>query len=74
MPVGKSHSSVELSFLSSEKVVTAAQAVAPSGDSVGDAIRLIAQSASTESGGLAEPRPAGRRAAARRRDGMVESL
>ena len=34
------------------KLVTAAQASAPSGDSVGDAMRFNAHSASTDSGGL----------------------
>ncbi len=38
------------------KLVTAAHASAPSGESVGDAMRLIAHSASTESGGLAAAR------------------
>ena len=50
-PVGNSHSSVRLSFVSIAKDVTGAQATRPSGESVGLPMRLICQSAVTSSGG-----------------------
>ncbi len=52
------------------KLVTAAQARAPSGDSVGAAMRFSAHSASTVSGGLRRVPPATRRVLARERAGM----
>ena len=73
-PVGNSHSSVLLSFFAMSKLVTAAQASAPSGDSVGAATRLIAHNASTVSGGLRFVAPAARRALARERAGIGGSL
>src|SRR5258708_7403182 len=70
-PVGNSQSDVLLSFFSMSKRVTALHAHAPSGDSVGVPMRRMAQSASTERGGL---RFARRRVVPRGERGIVESL
>ena len=74
LPVGNSHNSVLLSFFAMSKLVTAAQARAPSGDSVGAAMRFSAHNASTVSGGLRRVPPATRRVLARERAGMGKSL
>src|SRR4051812_46016390 len=50
--VGKSHNSVRPSLLSMSYAVTAAHAVAPSGESVGAPTRLTAHNASTLNGCL----------------------
>jgi len=55
-------------------LVTAAHASAPSGDSVGDATRLISHSASTERGGLAEARRLLRWVLAERAGGIERSF